>query len=70
MTDNAKSILDAVPHRITNPGLIPVERYYDPAFHALEKERLWPFHGWRFNGEGENTFVFGRHFFDDVVLAV
>ena len=27
-----------------------------------------PFHDWRYNGEGENTFVFGRHFFDEAVL--
>ncbi len=27
-----------------------------------------PFHGWQWNAEGENTFVFGRHFFDEKVL--
>jgi phenylpropionate dioxygenase-like ring-hydroxylating dioxygenase large terminal subunit len=130
MTDLTAS----VPHRITNPELIPVERYYDEAFFALENKHLWPhvwqmacrleeipevgdytvysilthsvllvhtkdgvkafknacrhrglrlahgpgncskdgfvcpFHGWRWNGEGENTFVFGRHFFDEGVL--
>ena len=28
-----------------------------------------PFHGWRWNSEGENTFVFGRHFFDEEALG-
>lgn len=27
-----------------------------------------PFHGWRWNGDGENTFVFGRKFFDETFL--
>jgi len=126
--------LDRVPHRITDPERIPAERYHDPAFFELEKQKLWPhvwqmacrleeipevgdytvynilehsvilirakdgvkafknacrhrglrlahgpghcgkegficpFHGWRWNGEGENIFVFGRHFFDEAVL--
>jgi phenylpropionate dioxygenase-like ring-hydroxylating dioxygenase large terminal subunit len=29
---------------------------------------ICPFHGWRWNGEGENTFVFGRHYFDETLL--
>jgi carnitine monooxygenase subunit len=135
MTENTAGKLDAVPHRITNPELIPAERYYDPEFFELEKQKVWPhvwqmacrleeipevgdytlynilehsvimihtrdgvkafknacrhrgvrlahgpghcgeegfvcpFHGWRYNGEGENTFVFGRHFFDEAVLG-
>lgn len=28
-----------------------------------------PFHGWRWNSEGENTFVFGRKIFSEDVLA-
>ena len=36
--------------------------------HCGEEGFVCPFHGWRFNGEGENTFVFGRHFFDEKVL--
>jgi carnitine monooxygenase subunit len=134
MIENTTGELDAVPHRITNPELIPAERYYDPEFFELEKQKLWPhvwqmacrleeipeigdytlynilehsvimintkdgvkafknacrhrgvrlahgpghcgeegfvcpFHGWRYSGEGENTFVFGRHFFDEKVL--
>ena len=28
-----------------------------------------PFHGWRWNREGENTFVFGRQFFDEEMLG-
>ncbi len=130
MTDLTAS----VPHRITNPELIPAERYHDEAFFELENKHLWPhvwqmacrleeipevgdytvytilthsvllvhtkdgvkafknacrhrglrlahgpgncskdgfvcpFHGWRWNGEGQNTFVFGRHFFEEDVL--
>ncbi len=30
---------------------------------------ICPFHGWRWNMEGENTFVFGRQIFDESVLA-
>ena len=26
---------------------------------------ICPFHGWRFNTEGKNTFVYGRHLFDE-----
>lgn len=26
---------------------------------------ICPFHGWRWNTEGKNTFVYGRHLFDD-----
>lgn len=26
---------------------------------------ICPFHGWRWNSEGKNTFVYGRHLFDD-----
>ena len=26
---------------------------------------ICPFHGWRWNGEGKNTFVYGRHMFDE-----
>ena len=26
---------------------------------------ICPFHGWRWNGEGKNTFVYGRHLFDE-----
>ncbi len=31
-----------VPHEVTVADRIPKERYYDPAFYALEAERLWP----------------------------
>jgi carnitine monooxygenase subunit len=134
MTQNTAALLETVPHRITDPELIPAIRYHDPAFFELEKQKLWPhvwqmacrleeipevgdytlynvlqhsvimihtrdgvkafknacrhrgvrlahgpghcseegfvcpFHGWRYNGEGENTFVFGRHLFDEGVL--
>lgn len=134
MADDIKTRLETVPHRITNPELIPAQRYYDPEFFELERERLWPhvwqmacrleeipevgdyveytildksviivntksgvkafhnacrhrgvrlatgpgncktagficpFHGWRWNIEGENTFVFGKHVFSPEVL--
>ncbi len=29
---------------------------------------ICPFHGWRWNAEGKNTFVYGRHLFDEVQL--
>ena len=28
-----------------------------------------PFHGWRWNGEGENTFVFGKRIFSEDIIA-
>jgi phenylpropionate dioxygenase-like ring-hydroxylating dioxygenase large terminal subunit len=118
------------------PDFVPAGRYYDPAFAALERDRLWPrvwqmacrleeipsvgdfveyticdqsvlivrlddgtvrgyhnacrhratqlakgtgtfdggrivcpFHGWRWNLEGENTFVYGPHAFDPPQLT-
>lgn len=134
MTDDVTAALDTVPFRITNPELIPTERYYDPEFFELEREKLWPhvwqmacrleeipnvgdyveysildksvivvhtkngikafhnacrhrgvrlatgpgncakqgficpFHGWRWNVEGENTFVFGKQVFSAELL--
>ncbi len=128
------SALDQVPFRVTDPELIPAERYYDEAFFRLEQEKLWPhvwqmacrleeipnvgdyveytildksvivvntkngvkafhnacrhrgvrlatgpgncaktgficpFHGWRWNAEGQNTFVFGKQIFSDALL--
>jgi carnitine monooxygenase subunit len=134
MTVNADPALNFVPHRVTNPELIPAERYYDEAFFKLENEKLWPhvwqmacrleeipevgdyveytilaksviivrtktgvkafhnacrhrgvrlatgpgnckttgficpFHGWRYNMEGDCTFVFGKHVFNEELL--
>jgi phenylpropionate dioxygenase-like ring-hydroxylating dioxygenase large terminal subunit len=134
MADDNTARLDTVPHRITNPELIPAQRYYDPEFFELEKQKLWPhvwqmacrleeipdigdyveytlldksviivrtktgvkafhnacrhrgvrlatgpgncktagficpFHGWRWNMEGENTFVFGKQVFSAELL--
>jgi len=131
---DVQGALNAVPHRVTNPELIPAERYYDEEFFRLEQERFWPhvwqmacrleeipqigdyveytildksvivvrtrdgvkafhnacrhrgvrlvngpgtcgkqgfvcpFHGWRWNSEGENTFVFGREIFSEELL--
>ncbi|MDG2004862.1 MAG: aromatic ring-hydroxylating dioxygenase subunit alpha [Novosphingobium sp.] len=134
MADTTASALDKVPHRVSNPELIPVERYFDPEFFELEKKHLWPkvwqmacrleeipnvgdyveysifeksvivvrtkdgikafhnvcrhrgvrlangpgncskqgfvcpFHGWRWNADGENTFVFGKEIFSEELL--
>jgi phenylpropionate dioxygenase-like ring-hydroxylating dioxygenase large terminal subunit len=134
MLDTKNSALQSVPHRVTNPELIPAERYYDPEFFRLENERLWPhvwqmacrleeipevgdfteytildqsvivvrtkngvkafhnacrhrgvrlvtepgncakrgficpFHGWRWNAEGRNTFIFGKQIFNEELL--
>jgi len=123
-----------VPFPVTNPELIPAERYHDAEFFELERETLWPrvwqmacrleeipnvgdfveytildksvivvntkngvkafhnacrhrgvqlvtgpgncaktgficpFHGWRWNAEGRNTFVFGKQIFNDELL--
>ena len=46
MTVDANTALNSVPHRVTNPELIPSKRYYDPAFFELENEKLWP-HVWQ-----------------------
>jgi hypothetical protein len=32
----------SVPYAVAVPDQIPKERYYDPAFYALEAEQLWP----------------------------
>ena len=134
MSDSNASKLETVPFRVTDPELIPAERYYDEAFFQLENEKLWPhvwqmacrleeipevgdyteytildksviiihtktgvkafhnacrhrgvrlatgpgncakqgficpFHGWRWNIDGENTFVFGKHVFTPELL--
>jgi len=46
MTAETARLLEAVPHRVTNPELIPAKRYYDPAFFEMEREKLWP-HVWQ-----------------------
>src|SRR5487761_210269 len=32
----------SVPHRVERADRIPAQRYYDPEFYALERERFWP----------------------------
>jgi len=136
--DPAARISAANPFAVTDPEKIPAKRYYDPAFHRLEAEHLWPrvwqmacrleqipnvgdwveysnlgtsvivvrakdgvrahhnhcrhrgvpiaggkgndhgncktsgficpFHGWRWNLEGDCTFVYGRHLFNEALL--
>jgi phenylpropionate dioxygenase-like ring-hydroxylating dioxygenase large terminal subunit len=134
MTDGVDAALAQVPFRVTDPALIPAQRYYDEDFFRLENEKLWPhvwqmacrleeipeigdfteytildksvivvrtaggvkafhnacrhrglrlvtepgtcaktgficpFHGWRWNAEGENTFVFGQPVFEERLL--
>ncbi len=125
-----------VPHAMGRPDFVAAERYYDPAFAELERERLWPrvwqmgcrleeipspgdfveyticdqsvllvrvdgqsirgyhnacrhrstqlakgtgafpggqiicpFHGWRWNLDGSNSFVYAPHAFDQNLLA-
>lgn len=123
-----------IPFAITDPEMIPVNRYYDDMFFEMEREHFWPhvwqmacrleeipnvgdyveykildksvivtrtaqgvraylnacrhrglkliegagnckaqgficpFHGWRWDGEGKNTFVYSRHLFRDKIL--
>jgi carnitine monooxygenase subunit len=134
MSANMTNATASVPFRVSNPELIPAERYYDPQFFEMEKQKLWPhvwqmacrleeipqvgdyveytildksvivvhtrngikafhnacrhrgirlatgpgncktagficpFHGWRWNPEGKNTFVFGKQIFSEAVL--
>jgi phenylpropionate dioxygenase-like ring-hydroxylating dioxygenase large terminal subunit len=134
MIQDVQAALAQVPFRVTDPQLIPAERYYDEAFFKLENDKLWPhvwqmacrieeiphigdyveytnldrsvivvrtkngvkafhnacrhrgvqlvdkpgncaktgficpFHGWRWNAEGKNTFVFGKQIFDEALL--
>ena len=46
MSNVVEEALAKVRHRVTNPALIPAERYYDPQFFELEKEHVWP-HVWQ-----------------------
>ena len=46
MNASVNDKLELVPFRVTNPELIPSQRYYDEAFFELERERLWP-HVWQ-----------------------
>ena len=135
------AITDRVPHAITDPERIPVQRYFDETFYQAEVDNLWPhvwqmaarleqipeigdwieynnvghsiivvrtkdgikawhnacrhrgvpfaggttvdrshstahgncaksgficpFHGWKWNMDGENTFVYGKHLFSE-----
>ena len=134
MASTAATGLQPVPFEVTDPEMIPVERYYDETFFQLEKEKLWPhvwqmacrleeipeigdyveysileksvivvrtktgvkafhnacrhrgvrlatgpgncktsgficpFHGWRYNMEGDCTFVFGKQVFTETLL--
>jgi len=135
MASQIDEALANVPFQVTNPELIPAQRYYDEKFFELEKEHLWskvwqmacrleeipevgdyteytildksvivvrtasgvrayhnacrhrgvrlvngpghvseggfvcPFHGWRWNAQGECTFVFGKQIFNDDLLT-
>ncbi len=42
MTDQSrKSTLTTVPNAVTRGDRIPVQRYFDPEFYALERDKLW-----------------------------
>lgn len=135
MASQIDEALAKVPFRVTNPELIPAQRYYSEEFFELEREHLWsktwqmacrleeipevgdyteytildksvilvrtatgvrayqnacrhrgvrlvngpgqvsesgfvcPFHGWRWNAQGECTFVFGKKIFNDDLLT-
>ncbi|RZJ99063.1 MAG: aromatic ring-hydroxylating dioxygenase subunit alpha [Novosphingobium sp.] len=42
MTQDVQAALEQVPFQVTEPKLIPAQRYYDEAFFKLENEKLWP----------------------------
>ncbi len=133
--DRAMADTASNPFPITNPALIPAERYYSEAFFKAEQEKLWPhvwqmacrleeipnqgdytvyeifdrsvillnttdgvkaflnacrhrgvklargkgncknrgfrcpFHGWRWDEQGKNSFVFGREIFDEAIIT-
>ena len=46
MTGPSGATLAEVPFAVTNPELIPAERYHDPEFFELERQKLWP-HVWQ-----------------------
>jgi len=135
MASQIDEALAKVPFQVTNPELIPAQRYYSEEFFELEREHLWskvwqmacrleeipevgdyteytildksvivvrtatgvkayqnacrhrgvrlvngpgqvsdggficPFHGWRWNTQGECTFVFGKKIFNDDLLT-
>ena len=39
VTEDMTAALNSVPFKVTEPELISAERYYDPAFFELEKEK-------------------------------
>ncbi len=41
MSSSSQAPLREVPFKVTNPELIPKERYYDEEFFRLEKEHFW-----------------------------
>ena len=42
MHPETQTILDKVPHAVTQADRIPAKRYYDAEFYELEKQKLWP----------------------------
>ena len=42
MAIDTAAALAKVPFRVTDPQLIPAERYYDEEFFELERKQLWP----------------------------
>ena len=42
MTSQIDEALAKVPFQVTDPELIPAQRYYDEDFFELEKKHFWP----------------------------
>ena len=62
--DGIKAFHNACRHR----G-VPIAGGKDSAFGNCSKSGfVCPFHGWRWNSEGENTFVYGKHLFSEKQL--
>ena len=59
--DGVKGFLNACRHR-------GVKLAHGPG-HCGGEGFVCPFHGWRWNGEGENIFVFGRQIFSPEIIA-
>ena len=58
--DGVKGFLNACRHR-------GVKLAHGPG-HCSTEGFVCPFHGWRWNGEGENTFIFGKQIFSPEII--
>lgn len=60
-SEGVKGFLNACRHR-------GVKLAHGPG-HCDSEGFVCPFHGWRWNAEGENTFIFGRQIFDEDIIT-